>query len=44
MVAYDFDETITVGNNLIIKGVEEKDDGDFICEVETKGKIRAYQN
>lgn len=27
-----------VGNNLIINGVAEKDDGDFICEVETKDK------
>ena len=28
-----------VGNNLFINGVAEKDDGDFICEVETKGNI-----
>ena len=33
---YDLDEITIVGNNLIINGVAEKDDGDFICEVETK--------
>ena len=35
----DLDEFVIVGNNLFINGVAEKDDGDFICEVETKGNI-----
>ena len=37
--SFEFDETIIVGNNLIINGILKKDDGDFTCEVETKETI-----